>query len=114
MPKFLDSLLMYPNVYMRTINVKRYLSETPAYHKFLANKSSELFTDSAHLAQVLRILSLYRYGGFALDLDVIVQKSVDDLGEDFVGEDWSDSINGAALHLNNYGIGMKVSDQFLR
>lgn len=67
-----------------------------------------------HMSDILRAITLYRYGGFYMDLDVIVQKNVDGLGDDFVGDDWDDVVNGAVLHLNNYGIGKRVADTFLR
>lgn len=47
-----------------------------------------------------------------MDLDVVVQKSFDDLGEDFISDDWGDIINGAVMRLHNYGIGREILEGF--
>lgn len=67
-----------------------------------------------HLSDVLRAVTLLKYGGFYLDLDVVVQKSFDNLEENFIGNDWSEVVAGGVMHLNNYGIGSYVIEKYLK
>lgn len=79
--------------------------------------TDELFESSfvfEHMSDIVRALSLYRYGGYHMDLDVIVLKNMDELGENFVGDDWDDVINAAVMHLNNHGIGREAIELFFR
>lgn len=63
-----------------------------------------------HMSDILRAVTLFKYGGFYLDMDVVVKKSLDSLEENIVGDDWFHEVNGAVLYLNNYGAG----ESFLR
>lgn len=114
LPQFVDILGKYDNIHFRNINLWRYSIDTPIYKWFQSDKMFESAFLFEHMSDILRAITLYRYGGFYMDLDVIVQKNVDGLGDDFVGDDWSEVVNGAVLHLNNYGIGKRVADTFLR
>lgn len=89
-----------------------YSGNTEIYEWLKTDKLLESSFFPEHLSDIVRALSLFRYGGYHLDLDVVVQKSFDDLGEDFISDDWGDIINGAVMHLNNYGIGREILEGF--
>lgn len=111
-PEFYKTIQQYPNVNVRTINLWRYSIDTPIVEWM---KTKELFESSylfEHMSDIVRALTMYRYGGYHMDLDVIVQKNIDNLGEDFIGDDWSEVINGAFMHLNNFGIGREILQRF--
>lgn len=113
-PKFYDKLQKYANIHFRNINLWRYSNDTPIAHWL---KTKQLFESAylfEHMSDIVRAITMYKYGGYHLDLDVVMQKSLDDLGEDFIADDWATVVNGAILHLNNFGIGREVSERFFK
>lgn len=114
LPEFFDILTKYSNIHFRNMNLWRFSQGTPIFEWL---KTDQLFESPyvfEHMSDILRAVTLHKFGGFYLDLDVVVQKDMDNLGEDFIPNDWSDVINGAVMHLNNYGIGKEVAEKYLR
>lgn len=66
------------------------------------------------MSDVLRYLTLYKFGGVFLDLDVVVQQNFDQLGQNFAGDDSVDAIGCGVIHFGNDKIGRKVAEQCLR
>lgn len=70
----MQSLRTYPNVHFRRINFRKYSVGTPA-EEFLANNT---IFQSKYLIQtfsdVLRLITLYHFGGIYFDLDSVIQK----------------------------------------
>lgn len=114
LPEFYNKIQQYPNVYVRNINLWRYSVGTPIAEWLNSNKLFESSFLFEHMSDIVRAISLYRYGGYHMDLDVIVQKNIDQLGENFIGDDWSTVINGAFMHLNNFGIGKEILQRFFK
>lgn len=80
-------------------------------------KTNKLFRSNflyEHMSDYLRAVTLYKFGGLYMDLDIVVQKSLKDLGEDFIGDDWANVVAGGVMHLNNFGIGREVSERYLK
>lgn len=74
----IDALKTYPNVHLNYLNITRYAEQTPL-SKWI--KSGVLYKSkyvNSHTSDVLRYLSLWKYGGTYLDLDVVMLKSLDD------------------------------------
>lgn len=92
----------------------RYANGTKLYEWLMTDELFESSFVFEHMSDIVRALSLYRYGGYHMDLDVIVLKSMDDLGVDFVGDDWGDVINAAVMHLQNHGIGREAIELFFK
>lgn len=112
--KFLNQLKFYSNIHWRNVDLWRY-SENSEIFDWLS--SNQLFDSSylfEHMSDIVRALSLHRYGGYHVDLDVIVLKNLDKLGDNFVGDDWATVVNGAIIHLHNHGIGKKVLHLFFK
>lgn len=53
-----------------------------------------------HNIIILYILSLYKYGGLYLDLDVIMLKNVTDLGINFAGAEHDLSVANAVINVD--------------
>jgi hypothetical protein len=72
--KFVSQLLSYPNVHMRHLNFERYFVDSPLeqWYKGGALKASRW--PRSHASDVLRFLTLWKYGGTYLDLDVVVKR----------------------------------------
>lgn len=70
----------YPNVHWRNVDVWRYADRTPVPAAWLQSRGqpniSTLFASAyhvSHLSDLLRVLSVYRFGGAHLDLDFVVR-----------------------------------------
>lgn len=113
-PKYYDKLQSFKNIHWRNVNLWRYAHGTELFDWFQTGKLFNSWYLFEHMSDIVRALSLFKYGGYHLDLDVIVLKSFDDLEEDFIADDWSYFVNGAVIHLNNYGIGRTVLQEFFR
>lgn len=67
-----------------------------------------------HLDDILPLVTLHKFGGFHVSLDVIVQKGFDELGTNFIGDSWMDMISTYIMHFNRNGIGLQVTQRFFR
>lgn len=54
---------------------------------------------------IFRFLTLWKYGGIYLDLDVIVTKNLEELGTDFSGVESNTSVAAGILGFNYSGVG---------
>lgn len=113
-PKMYDKLQEFRNIHWRNVDLWRYSTDTPIYNWMRSNQLFESEFLFEHISDIVRTLTLFKYGGYHMDLDVIVQKNIDDLGEDFIPDDWEATVNGAVLHLNNFGIGREILERFFR
>lgn len=91
----------------------RYSQETPVEEWINTNKLFESDFLYEHMSDYLRAVTLYKFGGYYLDLDVVVQKSFDDLGEDFYVDDWDTVIATSIMHSRKSGIGHESLKEFL-
>ncbi|XP_031631936.1 lactosylceramide 4-alpha-galactosyltransferase-like [Contarinia nasturtii] len=112
LPQFYNKLQVYSNIHVRNMNIWRYSSDTPISSWLTSSKLFDSMFLYEHMSDIVRAMTLYRYGGYHMDLDVIVQKNIDELGENFIGDDWATVINGAVMHLNNHGVGREISQRF--
>jgi lactosylceramide 4-alpha-galactosyltransferase len=70
--EYVQTVFTYPNVNIWKLDAKRYLSKTPLENwDFVAAIMSSSFPVE-HASDVLRLLSLWKYGGTYLDLDFII------------------------------------------
>ncbi|XP_031632002.1 lactosylceramide 4-alpha-galactosyltransferase-like [Contarinia nasturtii] len=113
LPPYIDMLWKYENIHFRNIDLWRYSKDTPGEAWINTNKLFQSNYLYEHMSDYLRVLTLYKFGGFYLDLDVVVQKNFDDLGEDFVVDDWSTVLATSIMHLNNDGIGWEIATEYL-
>lgn len=60
-----------------------------------------------HMSDVLRFVTLWRYGGIYLDLDVIVLRNFDDLKPNFSGFEYVGSIASGVMRFASDGQGHK-------
>lgn len=89
-------LRSYANIHFLNINLDTFVEGTPAEGFYRSGKlfPSKYFME--HMSDFLRLLVLYKYGGIYLDLDAIVQKNLDELPANFLGQEAyrGDKING--------------------
>lgn len=67
-----------------------------------------------HMADMIRYLSLYKYGGVYIDLDVISVRSFDSLPPNWVVKQSSNSLGAGALGLSKNKVGRAIADKIIR
>ncbi|KAH8363587.1 hypothetical protein KR084_011796 [Drosophila pseudotakahashii] len=110
----IKALSQYKNIRLRHLNVWRYAAGSPI-EKWLKNgklfKSKYLFP---HVSDLLRYVTLYKYGGFYLDLDVVVLKSLEKMPPNFTGAESNKSLACGVMKMSSNGLGHKMASQCLR
>lgn len=102
--------MSYQNVYMRNVNLSAYAFDTP-FGNWLTN--GDLFQSKymiSHTSDLLRYMSLYKFGGIYMDLDVVVQKSFENIEPNFTGAESSKEIAAGVMSFAHTGIGHDVAE----
>lgn len=113
-PFILKALQSYPNIYFRNINLWTYSSNTPLEDWFL---SDELFLSkylNSHVSDFLRYVSLYKFGGTYLDLDVVVQKTLENITTNYAGAESENFVAAGVISFENDGIGHEIAEMCIR
>lgn len=106
-------LLVYPNVHLRRINVSTYAIGTPLENFFEKNSLENSSYIVEHTSDILRILTLYKYGGTYLDTDVVVMKSLNELPENYLGSEGDGYIANGIINFQAKGYGHAVAEACL-
>jgi len=72
----INNLSNFKNVYLRNINFVKYSDKTPMQDFVISNK---IFTSNwpvSHASDLLRFLTLWKFGGTYLDLDIVLMRFV--------------------------------------
>lgn len=74
----------YPNVFFRSMIPHEFMRDTPLanFHKWRQLNRSKNY--NVYLADILRLVALYKYGGLYFDTDVVVLRNFEDLGENYL------------------------------
>ncbi|KAH8402943.1 hypothetical protein KR222_000556 [Zaprionus bogoriensis] len=110
----INALLSYRNVQFRQLDIWQYAKDTPMENWI---NREDLFRSSflkEHISDLLRLLSLYRYGGIYLDLDVMVLRSFEYVPLNFAGLETNTSIGNTVLGLDNSQLGNYFLKNFLQ
>ncbi|XP_034474400.1 lactosylceramide 4-alpha-galactosyltransferase-like [Drosophila innubila] len=110
----IDALLSYKNVQLRQLNLWRYAKGTPIEDWLNDGKlfrSSYLFS---HISDFLRFLTLYRYGGLYLDMDVVMLRSIEDVPPNFTGAESNTHLAAGVMSFAATGFGHEMADLCLR
>ena len=106
-----DALLSYPNVNFRFLNPIEYARHTPLEDFFVRDELSKSKYIIEHTSDILRILTLYKFGGLYLDLDVTCLRSMKDIATDelikmpnFVSLETYDHIENAIMKFGYYSL----------
>ncbi len=95
------------------MNIYKYSEGTPAETFFRIKKFEASLYPIPHLSDVLRVLTLWKYGGTYLDLDIVVQKPLDSIPENYAGLEESNSVGSSILNVDKNGLGHKMMDESL-
>lgn len=112
-PPNIQALQQYRNIFFRNLELTLYVEDTQA-EEWLA--TDELFESEyfmSHASDFFRYLTMYKYGGIYLDLDVIVQKSFDEVPPNFAGAESEDTVAAGVLHFAMEEVGRSMADDCL-
>lgn len=110
----IDALLTYPNVHLRFVNLTTYAEDTPLERWM---QTGEIFRSrymNSHLSDIMRYLTLYKYGGTYLDLDVVVLKSLDTLEPNYAGAESPRWVAAGVINFEAEGYGHEMAEMCLR
>ncbi|KAF2888840.1 hypothetical protein ILUMI_17333 [Ignelater luminosus] len=82
--KFLTAILSYKNVKLHHLDFKRYLQDTPLEDILESGKLEWSSFPVTHASDILRFITLWKYGGIYMDLDIVTLKSLESLAPNFV------------------------------
>lgn len=99
------NLMSYPNVKLKYINMKKFVQGTPVEKLWTSEKIFKSQHILPHMSDILRYLTLWKYGGIYMDLDVIVMKNLETISKNFAGAQESESIASGVMGFSSNGIG---------
>ncbi|XP_026844026.1 lactosylceramide 4-alpha-galactosyltransferase, partial [Drosophila persimilis] len=105
-----DAILSYSNVHLRRLNLWRYAAGTPM-EKWL--REGNLFRSrylASHISDFLRYLTLFRYGGLYLDLDVVVLQKMEDVPPNYTGVESDHILTAGIMNLAATGLGHEIAE----
>jgi lactosylceramide 4-alpha-galactosyltransferase len=95
----IDALLSYPNVKFYYLNLTKYAQNTPL-DKWMATGAlwNSQYVNS-HTSDILRYLSLWKYSGTYLDLDVVVMKPLSTMNPNFAGAESNNFVAAGIINM---------------
>lgn len=110
----INALQSYNNIHFRRINISNYADDTPLDTWMTAGKGFESSYGTSHMSDVLRYLTLYKFGGTYLDLDVVVLKSLSLAGINYSGAESGDSIAAGVMNFAPDEYGHQIAEMCIR
>lgn len=110
----IKALQQYSNIHFNFINISSYAQDTPLESFIKIGKLDRSKYFNSHLSDVLRYLSLWKFGGTYLDLDVIVLKPLDSIPANYAGSESENFVAAGIINLEEAGFGHQVADMCLR
>ncbi|XP_030763086.1 lactosylceramide 4-alpha-galactosyltransferase-like [Sitophilus oryzae] len=105
--RFLAQLLQYHNVHIYHLDMDKYFENTPVENLWTSDRMKFSQYAQSHTSDVLRYLTLWKYGGIYLDLDVIVVRNLEDLGMNYAGVESERAIAAGIVGFSHIGDGHK-------
>lgn len=91
----MKTLRKHTNIQIRLINLGDYFIKTPLEHWYFCTTWNYGQYSVSHLSDALRFLTLYKFGGYYFDLDIIMLQPVVPYHNFIVAEDKGDLAAGA-------------------
>lgn len=109
----LADLLQIPNVKFLRVHAAEYSRGTVVQSMLLNDVLQSRFRIQ-HTADILRILTLNKWGGIYLDTDTIVTKSLEDLPANFVAKESADEVASAIISFAKDEVGTNVTKSIIK
>lgn len=110
----LVQLKSFANIKLARLHLEKYAERTPL-EEMVKNKpfeASQWWVE--HTSDVLRCLTLYKWGGVYLDTDILVAKSLAPLGHNWAVKEDKNLVNAAAIAISTDHFGRKLADAFIK
>ena len=108
-----NQLRTYPNIHLGHIYPEEYVKGTPLDVWYKSGVLKKSRWPRSHMSDILRYLTLWKYGGIYLDLDVVVTASLENL-TNFAGAEDSDDVAAGAIGIDATTLGRRVADACIR
>lgn len=106
-------LLSYENIKIRRLYMNNYVKHTPLEEWYDSGILRTSRWPKSHMSDILRYLTLWKFGGIYLDLDVVVTTSLEKLKNFSGAEDWEDVAAGV-IGFGMDNLGRRVADACVR
>ncbi|XP_075973927.1 lactosylceramide 4-alpha-galactosyltransferase-like [Anticarsia gemmatalis] len=110
----MHTLKKFKNIQFLRIHLKEYAKGTPLESLVNDGALNRTRWRISHTSDFLRYLSLYKWGGVYLDLDVVIAKSFDSLVPNWAARESEETIAAGALRFSNDALGRLVAEAALR
>ncbi|XP_073953380.1 lactosylceramide 4-alpha-galactosyltransferase-like [Choristoneura fumiferana] len=97
------------NVHFYRANISTYALHTPLEEIFNGSLTSHGKRHHRRMAEYLKFLTLYHYGGLVVDLDMLVTAATDHLGSNWLVREDDGRIGSAVVSLSRDRVGRKVT-----
>jgi lactosylceramide 4-alpha-galactosyltransferase len=104
----------YENLFLKSIDLLEFSERTPLEGLMKSGKVLKSKYLMEHLADVLRLLTLWKFGGTYLDLDVIVKDPIESIGQNFACEESSSTVANGLLNFDIEGEASKILDECVK
>ncbi|KAH8353247.1 hypothetical protein KR084_009797 [Drosophila pseudotakahashii] len=109
-----EAILSYGNVHLRRLNLGSYAAGTPMEEWLKDGRLSRSKYLFSHISDFLRYLTLYRYGGLYLDMDVVVLRNMEKVPPNYTGAESNTHLAAGVMSLADTGFGHEIAASCLR
>lgn len=110
----MSALSAYENINLRNLNLRKYAVDTPAADWVASNEIYLSEFLERQMATLLRYLTMWKYGGTYMDMDLILQMNLYDLPPNCAAAQSRGLVDDAFLHFETSFMGRNVSEECLK
>lgn len=110
----IKSLLKHKNIFLRNNNLWSYTKDTPAEGWFRGETIFRSDFLSTHLSEFLRLVTLWRYGGIYINLDVLVLDNLFYFPPNTIGALDNSTVGNAVINIEDSEAGHRVVTAILK
>ncbi|XP_063534360.1 lactosylceramide 4-alpha-galactosyltransferase-like isoform X1 [Cydia strobilella] len=110
----LSVLRNFTNIRLSRVHITNYAKRTPLESMVSGGALNRTRWRISHTSDVLRYLSLYKFGGVYLDLDVVVAKALDPLVRNWAARETDTAVAAGALAFSRDELGRSVAEAAIR
>lgn len=111
---FMSNLKAYRNVFITKIDVPEYFIGTPFEPLLTPESLQEMDFPEYFVSDLVKIATLYNHGGVCLSWNVVVQRSIRTLSNDFFVKEPENKISSAILRLTKSEVGKEMISNIAR
>lgn len=109
----LSKLLEFPNIKVARVHASAYAKDS-IVHSIVNKRLNKSLHPIEHTADIMRLLTLKKWGGVYLDLDQVVVKSFDMLPSNWIAKESNEDVSSGAMAFSKDEIGKNMINTFLK